>query len=82
VVRRSHRRHGVPGARSSRTRGLRRGDIIVAINGKSIADANALMTEAAALPPGSRGEIKILRDGKETVVAVEVGSRPLIRRAQ
>ena len=67
---------GSPAARAD----LRPGDIVVAVNGDAIPDASALMLKAAALPPKSAGELKILREGREMLVKVEVGERPPLRR--
>ncbi len=67
---------GSPAARAD----LRPGDIVVAVNGDAIPDASALMLKAAALPPKSAGELKVLREGREMLVKVEVGERPPLRR--
>jgi len=56
--------------------GLRAGDVIVAINDKSIADTAQLITTTAALAPGARGDFKVRRDGKEIGLQIEVGRRP------
>jgi len=67
---------GSPAARAD----LRPGDIVVAVNGDAIPDASALMLKAAALPPKTAGALKILREGREMLVKVEVGERPPLRR--
>jgi len=56
--------------------GLKRGDIVVAINGKPIGDLTDLINATAALKPGQRGEFTVLREGREAKLAVEVGTRP------
>ena len=56
--------------------GLKRGDIVVAINGKPIGDVTDLINATAALKPGERGEFTVLREGREAKLAVEVGTRP------
>jgi serine protease DegQ len=56
--------------------GLKRGDIVIAINGKPIADVTDLSNLTAALKPGERGEFTVLREGREVRLAVEVGARP------
>ena len=48
------------------TAGLRAGDTVVAINGKAIADTAALVSETAALSPGTRIEFKVLRGRRPT----------------
>jgi serine protease DegQ len=65
-------RHG-PAERA----GLRVGDTVTAMNGKSIADATALITETAMLAPGTRAEFKLVRRGKAMDLAVELGRRPM-----
>ena len=65
----------VRGAPADRA-GLRRGDIVVAINGKPIGDVTDLINATAALKPGVRGEFTVLRDGREAKLAVETGKRP------
>jgi serine protease DegQ len=67
---------GSPAARA----GLRAGDIVVSVNGDAIPDASALMLKAAALPPKSTGELKVLREGREMLAKVEIGERPPLRR--
>jgi Do/DeqQ family serine protease len=50
--------------------GLRRGDVIVAVNGTSTKDGNALRNEISQLLPGSRVKIDLLRNGTEETVEV------------
>jgi serine protease DegQ len=57
--------------------GLRMGDTVMAMNGKSIADATALINETAMLAPGTRAEFKLVRPGKTMDLAVELGRRPV-----
>ncbi len=45
--------------------GVKRRDIIVAINGESIEDGNVLRNKVAATQPGSQVKLRILRDGNE-----------------
>ena len=63
---------GGPADRAS----LRPGDVVVAINDKSIADTAQLINATAALVPGARGDFKVRRNGKEMGLLVEVGRRP------
>ncbi|MGO9262455.1 MAG: DegQ family serine endoprotease [Bryobacteraceae bacterium] len=55
---------------------LKQGDIIVAVNGKSIEDANQLRLEIGMLSPGSTATLSVLRDGKPQQVAVKLGDFP------
>ena len=45
--------------------GIKRGDIVLAINGEAIEDSNILRNKVAQSQPGSEIKIKVLRDGKE-----------------
>ena len=62
--------------------GLRAGDVIVAVDGKPVTDTRDLVNATAAVKPGARAELAILREGREMKVSVEVGRRPLIRAAE
>jgi serine protease DegQ len=64
---------GGPGERA----GLLVGDTVTAMNGKSIADATALINETAMLAPGARAEFKLVRHGKTVALVVELGRRPM-----
>lgn len=50
--------------------GLRRGDVITAIDGATVTDGNALRNHVAQLMPGTRTEVTVLRDGREQKVGV------------
>ena len=53
--------------------GIRAGDVIVAFNGKEIGNSSELPPLVGAMPPGSRANVKLLRDGKmrDVVVVLE-----------
>lgn len=53
-----------PGS-SAEKAGVKRGDIIIAINGEKIEDGNALRNKVAATAPGTEIVLSVLRDGKE-----------------
>jgi serine protease DegQ len=54
---------------------------VLSINGKEIRDTATLITETAAVAPGTRAAFKVLRGGRETMsVPVEVGQRPALRK--
>jgi len=55
--------------------GLRKGDIVIAYQGKEIADASSLRNEAANTPIGSDAHITILRGGKKQELVIHVGSQ-------
>jgi serine protease Do len=59
--------------------GLRRGDVITAVNGSAMKDGNSLRNEISQLMPGSEVKVTFVRDGKEDTVGVklaELKARP------
>jgi serine protease Do len=50
--------------------GLKVGDIITEVNGKTVSDAGALQVEVGQQQPGSKLQLKALRDGKSIDVPV------------
>ena len=54
--------------------GLTKGDIVVAYQGKEIADASSLRNEAANTPIGSDARVTILRAGKKHDLTIHIGS--------
>jgi serine protease Do len=55
------------------TAGLKRGDVITALNGSPVKDNNVLRNEIAELQPGSEAKLTILRDGREQVATAKLG---------
>jgi serine protease Do len=55
--------------------GLRRYDVITSAGGQPVADGDALVRLVAARAPGSRLELRVLRDGRELALTAEVGER-------
>jgi serine protease Do len=55
--------------------GVRRGDVITAINGETIKDGNSLRNEVSQLLPGSSVKLTIVRDGKEQQVTATLAER-------
>jgi Do/DeqQ family serine protease len=53
-----------PGSAADKA-GIKRYDLITAINGEKMTDSNALRNKVAGTPPGTEIRITILRDGKE-----------------
>jgi serine protease Do len=56
--------------------GLKRGDVIVAVDGKPIDDAGRLRNLVAGTPPGTTLKLTVLRDGREQTLDVAVGEMP------
>jgi len=56
--------------------GLKRGDVIIAFDDKEVETVNQLRNMVARTTVGRTAKVKILRDGKEQVVAINVAERP------
>jgi serine protease Do len=56
--------------------GIKRSDVIVAYNGKQVADATALRNMVADTPPGRTVEATVIRDKGEKTLKVTVGEMP------
>lgn len=54
--------------------GIKRGDVILEYNGKSLKEGNELPRLVAATKPGSEIKLKVMRDGKERNMTVVVGT--------
>jgi serine protease DegQ len=65
----------VPGSPAERA-GLRRGDIVVAVNDRPTTDVTALRNQISELPPGFRAPIRVARGSNELTLEVEVARRP------
>jgi Do/DeqQ family serine protease len=61
-----------PGSAADRA-GLRRGDIITALNGTAVTDSNTFRNQIAGTPPGTEVTLVIKRDGKEQQVRATLG---------
>jgi serine protease Do len=53
--------------------GVKRGDLIVALNGKQTADSRSLRNMVAAVPPGTNVELTVVREGKEKTMTITLG---------
>jgi serine protease Do len=53
--------------------GMKRGDLITAVNGEKIEDSTSLRNLVASIAPGTRTDIRIVRNGKEQTLAVTLG---------
>jgi serine protease Do len=56
--------------------GIKSGDAILAVNGNRIADSKDLARQIAALSPGSKIDVRILRTQKEQTIQVKLGLMP------
>lgn len=55
--------------------GLRHGDIILEVDGRSIAATRDLIDYVSAQPPGRKVRVEVLRDGKRSTHTVTLGER-------
>lgn len=60
----------------SHTAGMRRGDVVIAFNGKEVQSVSQLRNLVARMAVGKDADIKILREGKEQLLKVKVAERP------
>ena len=56
--------------------GVKAGDVVTAVNGKPVEDRGQLTKNIAAIAPGGKAKLDILRKGKRTELTVTVGTRP------
>lgn len=59
-----------PGAKA----GLERSDVVIAVDGKTVSSAQDLRFTIAAKAPGTKVELRVLREGKERTVKAELGA--------
>ena len=59
---------------------IRPGDVLLAVAGKRIVDAQGMLEQVAGQTPGQRAVLRIRRDGKDVDVAVMVAKRPKPRQ--
>jgi serine protease Do len=60
----------------SHAAGIKRGDVVVAFNGKEIQSVSQLRNLVARTMVGKDAQVKVLRDGKEQMINVKVAERP------
>jgi serine protease Do len=56
--------------------GFKRGDVILSYNGEPVKDTVQIRNEVAKESPGSSARVKVVRDGHELDMNVELGERP------
>lgn len=56
--------------------GIKRGDVVIEINGTKIKDANSFVQKVRTLAPNSTAKLVIIRKGKKMTVNVKLGERP------
>ena len=60
----------------SHAAGIKRGDVVIAFNGKEVFNVSQLRNLVARTMVGKDAQVKVLRDGKEQIIAVKVAERP------
>ncbi|MGB7291007.1 MAG: DegQ family serine endoprotease [Thermodesulfobacteriota bacterium] len=56
--------------------GIKRGDVIVALNGKKVDTVSELTNSVGVVQPGTKEDLKLVRDGVEREVSVKIGELP------
>jgi len=56
--------------------GLKRGDVVIGMDGKPVTEPGQLSRTIATMHPGSTAKLRIVRDGKERTLDVKVGKQP------
>jgi serine protease DegQ len=56
--------------------GVRPGDILLAVEGKSVKNTGDMLNLIAQLAPGAKAKLKLMRQNRESIVDVTVGKRP------
>jgi serine protease Do len=56
--------------------GLKRGDVVIGIDGKPVTEPGQLSRTIATIPPGEKTKLRVIRDGKEQTIEVKVGRQP------
>jgi len=62
--------------------GLKEGDVIIEFNGKKVTDNRHLRLMASQTRPGTKAPVKVIRDGKEQTVTVQLAELPSERLAR
>jgi len=60
----------------SHAAGVKRGDVVVAFNGKEVQSVSQLRNLVARTVVGKDAQVKVLREGKEQLIVVKVAERP------
>jgi len=61
--------------------GLKVGDVVVAVNSKQVRNTAELLSSVAALEPGARASLTVMRGGRQTELAITVAERPRPKRS-
>jgi S1-C subfamily serine protease len=61
--------------------GIQKGDVIVAVNDQRVEDSRDLQLKIASTAPGTRVNLRLIRDGKEITIPVTLGEAPRERES-
>jgi len=56
--------------------GVKLGDVLLAVNGRPVADATAMLNSISSLQPGEDAKLKVSRNQAENELTVTIGRRP------
>jgi len=62
--------------------GVKRGDVLVAVEGRPVADSSVMLNLVAALRPGEPARLTVLRNQTELQLTITVGRRPQMPQRQ
>ncbi|HTP78016.1 MAG TPA: DegQ family serine endoprotease [Rhizomicrobium sp.] len=65
----------VPGGPAARA-GFEQGDVITALNGRTVEDSRDLTRHIAALPAGTKAAFSVTRNGETKTITAQIGTRP------
>ena len=63
----------VPSGSPADEAGIKRGDVIISFNGKTIEESNDLPYIVASTPVGKSIDVEIIRNGREKIISVRIG---------
>lgn len=56
--------------------GFQQGDVVIALNGRTVEDSRDLTRHIAALPAGTRATFTVSRNGEMRTISAQIGNRP------
>jgi serine protease Do len=65
----------VPGGPAAAA-GFQQGDVVTALNGRTVEDSRDLTRHIAALPAGSTATFSVMRNGEARTITAKIGNRP------
>ncbi len=60
--------------------GMKAGDVLIAVDGKPVADSTGMLALISAIAPGKGAALKVIRAQKEVDLKVTVGTRPKVSK--